>query len=155
MFSLEKRRKAVIQLIEYDMQYTATIRKLGYPNDCRTLKKWYNEYVSTGELHVDIVRKPKYTYEQKKYAVDYYISHGKNIERTIKTIGYPCDTLLNKWIQEIAPTEKRHCASGGRVLYSTREKKEAAVIALSTRKTSANQVAQDFSVSRAGLYTWK
>ncbi len=155
MFSLEKRTKAVMQLIEYDMQYAATIRKLGYPNDCRTLKKWYNEYISTGELHADIVRTPKYTYAQKKYAVDYYIAHGKNVERTVKAIGYPCDTLLNKWIQEIAPTEKRHCASGGRVLYSTREKKEAAVIALCTRKASASQIARDFSVSRAGLYIWK
>jgi len=155
MFTLQDRKKAVLQLIEYDMQYTATIRKLGYPNDYRTLKKWHVEFISTGELHETRKKKPKYTDEQKKYAVDYYITHGKNAERTIRNIGYPCKSLLNKWIQEIAPEEKRHCTSGGRVLYSTRERKEAAVIALCTRNTSAKEVARDFSVSREGLYAWK
>lgn len=155
MFTLEERKKAVLYLIELDMQYAATIRKLGYPNDWRTLKKWYIEYKDTGELHSASIRKPKYTYEQKKYAVDYYISHGKNLDKTIKSIGYPCSTVLNRWIQEIAPHEKRYCSSGGHVLYSTREKREAAVIALCTRDGSANQVAQNFDVSRVGLYSWK
>lgn len=155
MFTLEERKKAVLQLIEFDMPYAITIRKLGYPNDWRTLKKWYIEYKDTGELHSVSIRKPKYTYEQKKYAVDYYISHGKNLDKTIKNIGYPCRTILNTWIQEIAPHEKRHCSSGGHALYSTREKREAAVIALCTRDGSANQVAQNFNVSRVGLYSWK
>ena len=155
MFTLEDRKKAVLQLIEFNMQYAATIRKLGYPNDRRTLKNWYIEYIDTGELHSVCTRPQKYTYEQKKYAVDYYVSHGKNLNKTIKNIGYPCSTVLNKWIREIAPNEKRHCSSGGHALYSTREKKEAAVIALCTRKGSANQVAYDFEVSRVGLYSWK
>ena len=39
MFSLEERTAAVKQLIQYDdLQYTKTIRKLGYPTDRRTLK---------------------------------------------------------------------------------------------------------------------
>ena len=155
MFALEDRKKAVLQLIEFDMQYATTIRKLGYPNDWRTLKKWYTEYTDTGELHPARIRTPKYTYEQKKYAVDYYVSHGKNVEKTIRNIGYPCNTLLNKWIHELAPEEKRHCSAGGHTLYFNREKKEAAVIALCTRKGSADQVAHDFAVSKQGLYSWK
>lgn len=88
MFTLEDRKKAVLQLIKFDMQYATTIRKLGYPNDWRTLKKWYTEYIDTGELHPTRTRTPKYTYEQKKYAVEYYVSHGKNVEKTIRNIGY-------------------------------------------------------------------
>ena len=65
MFTLEERKKAVLQLIEFDMQYANTIRKLGYPNDWRTLKKWYIEYKNTGGLHSVSIRKSKYTYEQK------------------------------------------------------------------------------------------
>lgn len=155
MYSLEERTRAVLQLFDYDMQYTATLRKLGYPNDCRTLKKWYVEYVSTGKLSESRTRKPKYTYKQKKYAVDYYLSHGKNIKRTIKNIGYPCNSLLSKWIKEIAPSEKICCSSGGHTLYSSREKKEAAVIALCTRTIPAKKIAKAFNVSRVGLYTWK
>lgn len=151
MFSLEERTAAVKQLIDFDLQYTKTIRALGYPTDCRTLKSWYEEYISNGSLHTKVVHKARYTNEQKKKAVDYYISHGKNIQLTIRNLGYPCSTVLNQWINELAPDEKRNCASGGNTIRYSREVKEAAVLALCTRTSSA----KEYQVTREGLYNWK
>ena len=65
MFSLEEKMVAVKKLIEFDLQHTKTIRALGYPTDCRTLKSWYNEYISEGSLHAKVVHKAKYTKAQK------------------------------------------------------------------------------------------
>lgn len=155
MFSLKERTDAVKQLIEYDLQYTKTIRKLGYPTDCRTLKSWYEEYISEGSLHINTVRKKKYSKAQKEAAVKYYISHGKNLQLTIRKMGYPCSKVLNQWIKELAPEEKRNCTSGGNTIRYSREVKEAAVLALCTRTTSAKDVAKEYHVTREGLYNWK
>ena len=51
-------------------------------------------------------KKSKCSFEEKQKAVNYYIEHGKNIRRTVRILGYPSRTLLDKWIREIAPSEK-------------------------------------------------
>lgn len=155
MFSLEEREAAVKQLIEFDLQYSRTIRKLGYPTDWRTLKSWYEEYISVGTLHTNAIHKSKYSQVQKEAAVNYYISHGKNVQLTIRKMGYPCSTVLNQWIKELAPEEKRNCTSGGNTIRYPRVVKEAAVLALCTRTTSAKDVAKKYHVTREGLYNWK
>ena len=155
MFSLEERMVAVEQLIEFDLQYTKTIRMLGYPTDWRTLKSWYEEYISIGTLHTSAIHKDKYSSVQKEAAVNYYISHGKNVQLTIRKLGYPCSTVLRQWIKEFAPEEKTNCTSGGNTIRYPREVKEAAVLALCTRTTSAKDVAKEYNVTREGLYNWK
>ena len=76
MYSYEQRIKAVQLLIKYDMSYSTVIYELGYP-DSGSLRGWYKEYKENGDLHKDSTRKSKYTLEQKRAAVDYYLEHGK------------------------------------------------------------------------------
>jgi putative transposase len=80
MYSYEDRMKAVELYIKYDLSAAATIRELGYPNR-KMLARWYKEYKETGDLHKHYNKKAKYTPEQKKAAVDYYLEHGRNISR--------------------------------------------------------------------------
>jgi putative transposase len=74
--------KAMELYIKYDLSATAVIRELGYPNR-KMLARWYKEYKETGDLHKQYNKKAKYTPEQKKTAVDYYLEHGRNISRTV------------------------------------------------------------------------
>ena len=83
MYSYEQRIKAVQLLIKYDMSYSTVIHELGYP-DSGSLRGWYKEYKENGDLHKDRTKKSKYTLEQKRAAVDYYLEHGKCVNRTCK-----------------------------------------------------------------------
>ena len=88
MYSYEDRMKAVKLYIKYDLSAADTVRELGYPNR-KMLVQWYKEYQKTEELHKQYNKKPKYTLEQMQAAVDYYRNHGRNISRTIRSVGYP------------------------------------------------------------------
>ena len=41
----------------------------------------------------------------------------------VRKLGYPCRTVLAKWIAEIALDQKRYCRSGGTVVNYGYEKK--------------------------------
>ena len=154
MFSYEERLKAVKLLLQYDMSYSTVIRELGYPSK-ESLRNWYYEYRKEGELHRDFARKTKYSKEEKQIAVDYYIKHGKCVSRTVKKLGYPSRPMLNKWILELKPGEKKYCRSGGYNVKYTREQKEEAVISLCTRNKPAKEVAAEYGTTRENLYNWK
>ena len=51
MYSYEQRGTAVKLLIQYDMSYSTVIQELGYPNNSKSLRYWYEEYESKGNLH--------------------------------------------------------------------------------------------------------
>jgi len=154
MFSYEERLKAVKLLPQYDMSYSTVIRELGYPSK-ESLRNWYYEYRKEGELHRDLVRNTKYSEEQKQIAVDYYIEHGKCVSGTVKKLGYPSRPMLDKWILELKPEEKKHCRCGGYNVKYTREQKEEAVISLCTRNKPAKEVAAEYGTTRENLYNWK
>lgn len=141
MFPHEDRIKAVKLLIKYDMSYSEVIRELGYPSK-GSLRKWYQEYKKSGDLHFEFIRKNKYSSDDKQNAVTYYIEHGKSVSRTVRKLGYPSRPILDKWIAEIAPDQKKHCLSGGAVIKCSYEKKEKAVISLCTRNNSAVKLLQ-------------
>ena len=50
MFFHEERVKAIQLFLKYDCSYAATIHELGYPS-VGALRKWYKEYLISGELH--------------------------------------------------------------------------------------------------------
>ena len=52
-------------------------------------------------------RYARYTVEQKRAAVDHYLTHGRRASRTIRRLGYPSKALLASWIDELAPGERR------------------------------------------------
>jgi len=61
----------------------AQLRELGYPNR-KMLVRWYKKYKETGDLHKQYIKRPKYTSEQIKAAVCYYLEYGCNITRTVR-----------------------------------------------------------------------
>ena len=154
MFSYEERIKAVKLLIQYDMSYADVVHELGYPSKM-ALRKWYKEFQEYGDLHAKFDKKSNYSQEEKQVAVEYYIEHGKSVARTVKNLGYPCRPVLDKWIVEIAPMQKKHCRSGGSLVKYTRKQKEQAVISLCSRSSPAKEVANEIGVSREVLYNWK
>ena len=99
MYSYEERLKAVELYIKYNNNSAAVIRELGYPNR-GTLRLWVKEFNQEGSLHGKYKEKSKYSDEQRKYAVNYYLEHGRSISKTIRAIGYPNRYTLSLWLQE-------------------------------------------------------
>lgn len=155
MYSFEQRIKAVQLLIQYDMSYSAVMHELGYPSSTESLRSWYSEYKLQGELHKKYDKKNKYSYEDKRKAVDYYLEHGKCISRTCKKLGYPCRILLKEWIDELAPEQKKYCIRPVSGVNLTDEEKKQATVDLCVRTSSADEVAKKHGVSRCALYSWK
>jgi len=56
-------------------------------------------------------RYARYTTEQKRAAVDHYLTHGRRASRTMRRLGYPSKEVLAAWIDELAPGE-RHVRRG-------------------------------------------
>ena len=153
MYSSEKKNKAVELYIYYHLSAAAVIRELGYP-ERKTLINWYKDYqegLATGEDGLSKPFKSKYTEGQRSFAVDYYLKHGKCYRRTIRQLGYPTRDTLRKWVQEIAPDERKIYQR--RVEYTQKQKIEA-VAAFKLRDTSAENIAGKLGLSRVSLYKW-
>ncbi len=154
MYSREKRMKAIELYIKYDKSMADVIRELGYPSP-NLLPKWYKAYLKekeTGVLCDNYSRPSQYSLDQKKMAVEHFLTHGQNISRTIRMLGYPCRETLRNWCEELTPWTRKKYVSG--VQYSQEQKKEA-VIDLCTRTDSAKNVADDYGTARGTLYKWK
>ena len=155
MYSIEKRMKAIELYIKYDRCAADVIRKLGYP-DRKTLRNWYKAYLEEQETGVTGnlgCRRKKYSQEQMVTAVEYYLEHGHNLSRTIRALGYPSSRgTLRSWCDELAPGSRKTYVGGVKYDY---EQKQEAVIALCTRNSSADEVAEEYAVTRQALYSWK
>lgn len=154
MYSREERLKAIELYIRYERSAASVIHELGYP-DPRMLAKWYKAYLE--EQETGIIKEPnsrylRYTAEQKRIAVDYYLTRGRNLCRTVRALGYPSRDLLAQWCKELAPEARKKRVV--RVQY-TKEQKISAVIALETRSGSVREVAAEYRVSGGALYQWK
>lgn len=154
MYSYEDRIKAVKLYIKYDLSAADTIRELGYPK-YKMLTRWYKEYQETGGLHKRFNKRPAYTLDQMKTAVNYYLEHGRNISRTVKAVGYPTREGLARWVDELAPGERKSRIKRGAMVQFSHEQKKDAVIELCTREGSAEAVANRLGASRFSLYKWK
>jgi transposase-like protein len=151
MYSYEDRLRAVQLYIKLGRRIGLTIRQLGYPTK-NALKTWYREYEQSHELRAGYTRPARFSQEQKVRAVEHYLEHGRCIAATIKSLGYPCRSLLSAWLQELHPRPTRVV---GRSQELAPEAKHSAVIAFCTRPASAQAVADEVGVSRGSLYKWK
>ena len=95
--------------------------------------------------------KPKYSDEQKKVAVQHYLDHDCCFAGTLKALGYPCRETLSAWVDELHPETRKRVVCKARGATRTAELKQAAVIELCTRQTSAQAIAQKLAVSRPTL----
>ena len=93
MYSYEERMEAVQLYIKYDLSAADTIRELGYPN-YNMQRRWNKEYVETGDLHKKCRKKPRFTQEEMRKAVDYYFEHGRCLRRKVSALGYPSKKTL-------------------------------------------------------------
>ena len=152
-YSLEERKKAVELYEKYGCSAADTIRELGYPNR-HTLANWYKEHKENGKLSDPKPRQRKYTDDQKRTAVDYYLEHGKSIARTRRALGYPSKQYLAEWIDELAPGMRKTYTTSNRYKASDDEVIDA-VIDLVVRDVPASEVAKSHGVTRETLYFWK
>lgn len=107
MNSAEQKSKAIETFIKFDRSATDTIAELGYPNR-HTLRRRWKEYQARGDEFVKGKRRrPKYSDEEKPGAVDYYLEHGRSLSRTIRAIGCPSREMLGKWVDELAPGQRK------------------------------------------------
>ena len=100
MYSAEQRAKVIVTFARFGCSTADTIAKLGYPSRV-TLHNWWKEYQIDGdELLEREHRRPRYSDEEKRNAVDHYSGHGKSLARTIGAMGYPSRKVLSSCVDE-------------------------------------------------------
>ena len=155
MYSKKEKLKAIKLYIKYNKKSSTVRRELGYPTK-NALRNWYKDYIANGEKIINNKkRKPKYTKKERDIAVKYYLEHGRNISDTVKYLGYPCRSVLSNWIVEDVPNHKISCLKGATKLSYDHKLKEAAVIDLSLRKSSAQKVSDKYGTTRCSIYSWR
>lgn len=153
MYSYEDRLRAIELLIQYDMSYASVVQKLGYPTSTDSLRNWYKKYKDGADAHGYAASRKKFSDEQRKVAVEYYLTHGKCINRTCKKLGYPSRPTLLKWIEEDAPESVKHrCVTIGSVVDLSLEQKKQAIADLYSRSGTAQEVAEKYGINRSSLY---
>lgn len=151
MFSHKERVRAIQLFLKYDCSYAATIRELGYPS-IGALRKWYKEYLESGELHQEHRKKSKYSKEQKRIAVNHYFEYGQCYARTIRMLGYPNRESLRQWCEELAPGARKLRKSAVKL---TQDQKEAVLKKFYKPQTNRKNLAESEGISRVTLYQWK
>ena len=73
IFTNEEKLKA----IELFISPAAVITQIGYPSHRSVLYRWYKAYKANGDCFPDKLKRgrSKYTVEQKRIAVNYYLTH--------------------------------------------------------------------------------
>ena len=155
MYSYEDRIRAVKLYIKLGKRTGATLRQLGYPTK-NALKSWHREFEQGRDLPLGYaLSRSKYSNEQKKVAVEHYLNHDRCLAGTRKALGYPCRDTLAAWVNELHPERRKNVVGKAHSVQRPQELKQAAVIELCTRQTSARAVAHKLAVSRPTLYKWK
>ena len=155
MYSYEDRIRAVQLYIKLGKRIGPTLRQLGYPTK-NALKSWHREYEKNSDLQVAYVRsRQKYSDEQARVAVQHYLDHDRCIASTMKALGYPGRATLIAWIDELHPDMHHRIVGRAANVQHSLELKNAAVIELCSRTTSAQVIAQRLAVCRPTLYNWK
>lgn len=156
-YTRDEKLKAVQLYIKYDRSPAAVRYELGYPTrNC--LYRWYKEYVDNGNTFPDNkVHSSKYTSEQRKAAVDYYVTHGKSITGTIRALGYPGKSALCEWLNEdLADSDRKwFCKKNSSVVRCSQEQKDQAIIAYCSGEKTPKQISEEFGISPYTIYGWK
>lgn len=136
---------------------TAVMIQLGYPGKS-TLHKWVKAYQEGKNLHPSLTKnKSKYTAEQRKDAVRFYLENGKSISKTITALGYPGKSTLCEWLNQDVPSKNRKWfyKKDGDMVRCTQKQKEQAVIDYSTGALTPTEIAKGLNISPYTIYRWK
>jgi transposase InsO family protein/transposase-like protein len=150
MHTQEQRQKAVELFLETG-SYATVVNALGYGSRW-SIERWHNDFKRQGFVKGSRTKWSKFTEEQKHMAVTHFLDNGRNASKTVRALGYPSRTLLNTWIDEIAP--------GVRVKRKDRiecnlEQKIEAVMAFCERETTTREAAALQGADRMTLYNWR
>ena len=155
MHSAEQRAKAVETFARFGCSAADTIAELGYPSRV-TLRNWWKEYqIGGGELPEREHRRPRYSDEEKRGAVDHCLEHGKSLARTIRAMGYPSREVLANWVDELAPGQCKYRGPNPKKSVLPIEMKVQAVAELEARSGSGAEVAGRYGVSRGAPCVWR
>lgn len=158
IFTNEEKLKAIELYIKYDFSPGAVMYELGYPTARSMIYRWYKTYKANGNSFPTSRKfKSKYTDEQKHIAVEYYLTHGKSIKRTITALGYPGSTCLCDWLNELAPGKNRKWfwKKNDNVVRCTQEQKCQAVLDYTSGKKTVKQISEELNIGKETVYSWK
>lgn len=99
MYTYEQRLDVVKLYIKLGNKASQVKRVLGYPSK-KYIRQWYLQYSKEGDLPHNYQRPFKYSEQKKLAAIDHYMSHGRCISFTVKTLGYPCKPVFKSWLVE-------------------------------------------------------
>lgn len=88
-YTREQRQRAVGLYVEYECCAADVIRELGYPSR-EALRMWHRDWLDEQETGVSSQRGERYaryTEEQRRAAVDHYLTHGRRASRTMRQMG--------------------------------------------------------------------
>lgn len=151
MFSHKERVKAIQLFLKYNCSYASTIRALGYPS-VGALRKWYKEYLISGELNQEYRKKSNYSKKQKQLAVNHYFECGQCYARTVRMLGYPNRETLRQWCEELSPNSRKLRKSAVKL---TLDQKNDVLKKFYKPHTNRKSLAETEGVSRVALYQWK
>lgn len=153
--SAEQRKKAIETFARFGRSAADTIAELGYPSRV-TLRNWRREcQIGGDELLERGHRRPKYSDEEKRGAVDHCLEHGKSLARTIRAMGHPSREVLASWVDGLAPGHRKYRGPNPKKGVLPIEMKTRAVAELEARRGSAAEVAGRHGVSRGAPYVWR
>lgn len=155
MFTEAEKIRAIELYFKYGKKLAPLVRELGYPSK-RNLRRWIRLWEANDGVIESVRRKPRYSAEQKKTAVEHYLNHGCCLAFTSRTLGYPCSDILARWVNELHPGRRRiFIGTINQNAPFEMNVKHQAVIDLCTRHVSAREISQNVGVSRTVLYKWK
>ncbi|RDX29084.1 integrase [Bifidobacterium breve] len=151
-YTREQRQRAVELYVKYECCAADVIRELGYPSR-EALRMWHRDWLDEQETGVSSQRGERYaryTEEQKRAAVDHYLTHGRRASRTMRQMGYPSKEVLASWIDELAPGERR--IRRGPV---PGELRRDAVLKVASGELSLREAAEAVGVDSSVVRNWK
>ena len=151
-YTKEEKLKA-IELYQKLGHVSWVIHALGYPS--RTLMYvWLDKYKS-GELE-NSTKKKKYSDEQRKAAVEYYLNNGRSIKKTVTALGYPGKTLLGEWLNEDLTKEQRNwsCMFNGRKVKYSKEQKAKVVVKYCSGQRPTD-LSKEYNIGPSTITKWK
>ena len=107
-YSKEQRRCAVELYVRYECCAADMVRELGYPSR-EASRMWHRDWLEeqrTGVPSTRGERYARYTTEQKRAAVDHYLTHGRRASRTMRRFVF-CQVGVGRFGVSFSPCERR------------------------------------------------
>lgn len=146
----EEKQAAIELYISSGFSPTTVKRTLGFPSRS-TLSHWYRDYLRRGYVRGPEKWPGKFTEEQKRTAVEHYLSTGKNGSKTVRELGYPSRTLLSQWVDELAPGERKTDKPHRRFT----DEERIDVLLGSAAAPTVKQVVEAHDIDKVTFYNWR